>query len=267
MLCLLAEAVGHGIPYVEAVLVGRSAHVLAGMLQGGLHLVVGGCQVVIGHCLQGFYVLYLQLFHQRLAQLLAVSGAVCHQAAQDAAHVDPLGEQAVRRRGLEQSGDFGAAAGLSEDGHVLRVSAEASDVVMNPLQGGHQVVGACVAGVGVLLPERGQVAVAQDVEPVVHGDHHHLAQLAHVLALIGNLLDGGSCEEPAAVEPYHDRALLCVQARAPDVQVLAVLVHDPVAMGHHQLAAGLAQVHKGAHIAVAGSLEHALRFFTLVTFM
>ena len=48
-------------------------------------------------------------------------------------------EQALGRWSAEEGSDFRAAAGLSEDRHVVRVTTEGGDVVAHPLKGGNQI--------------------------------------------------------------------------------------------------------------------------------
>ena len=90
---------------------------------------------------------------------------------------------------------------------------------------------------------------------MVDGDHHNVAFHAHVVTVIGHLLDGGTGKISAAVEPHDDRLLrILVQSFRPDVQILAVLVHGPVAVGHQQLGAGGVLRHQRADEAIGGGV-------------
>ena len=156
-------------------------------------------------------------------------GIAVGQAA--AAFGDDLVEEALGGRHMHHADDFAAAAGLAEDGDVAGIAAEAFDVVVNPLERGHQVGRAGIAGVRVFGAVGREIEGAQDVQPVIHADDHDVAELAEVLAFIGIGFHRGAIGEPAAVHPDHDGLLhLRADALRPDVQTLAVLVLQPVAM-------------------------------------
>ena len=60
---------------------------------------------------------------------------------------------------------------------------------MEPAQSRHQIVRARISGIGIFLPEIGQITVAKNIQPVVYGNHYHLSKPAHILALIGDMLN------------------------------------------------------------------------------
>ena len=119
----------------------------------------------VGHLLQLFHLGFgdVQVAQAFQHQGLGVIGGVEQGPAQHAGHDNHLVEQALGLGDLPQHGDFPAAAGLAEDGHVVRVAAKAGDVVPHPAQGLHQVGHAHVYGVPILLPKGGQVQVAKGV--------------------------------------------------------------------------------------------------------
>ena len=131
---------------------------------------------------------------------------------------------------------------------------------MHPLQGGDEVIGARVGGIGVFLPEIGKIKIPQDIQPVIDRNHHRIPQAGHIGAVVGCLLDGGAGFEAAAVEPHQHGALPVIQPRGPDVQVQAVLIHGPVPVGHIQLPVGPVIGQEGADEAVAGGIEDAVPF-------
>ena len=92
---------------------------------------------------------------------------------------------------------------------------------------------------------------------MVDGNHHTIPQAGHIPALIGHLLNGGPGEIAAAVEPDQHRALP-LTAGSPHIQIQAVLILDPVAMGYQQLAAGLLHTQQRADTAVAGGIQRLL---------
>ena len=95
----------------------------------------------------------VQLGHQRLRRLGGVG------ARNSPARSTPLCMMArwnkpLAPRHREQRADFPAAAGLSEDGDVVRIAAEIGDVVAHPLQRGDDVQHPGIARVGVISRRR-----------------------------------------------------------------------------------------------------------------
>ena len=91
---------------------------------------------------------------------------------------------------------------------------------------------------------------------MIHRYHHNLSFFTHIFPFIGNVLDGGACKKAAPVEPYHDRVLLSVKTRRPDIQILAVLIHHPIAVGNQKFSVWPIHIHKRTDIAKACSLLH-----------
>ena len=60
--------------------------------------------------------------------------------------------QSIRRRRLHQTQDLSTAAGLPHDGHIVRIAAEFSDIVMNPLQRRDKIGNPQIAGIPEFLP-------------------------------------------------------------------------------------------------------------------
>ena len=61
---------------------------------------------------------------------------------------------------------------------------------MDPGQRRDDIVTAGVAGVCVFLAVLRKVKVAKDIQPVVYGNHDHIAQPCHIRAVVGHLLNG-----------------------------------------------------------------------------
>lgn len=93
-------------------------------------------------------------------------------------------EEASGRGGGHQGGDLGAAAGLTEDHHLVWIAAETGDVVPHPLQRQDKVELSGVAAVGQFGDQPGEVGVTEGVEPVVQRHHHHVAALAEPHAIV-----------------------------------------------------------------------------------
>ncbi len=145
-------------------------------------------------------------------------------------------KEALRIRRVQHANHFPAAAGLPEDHDVAGIPAEHLDVVAHPLERHDQIDGAGVAGLRVLRTVGGQVERPENIQPVIDADDHHVAKLAEAAAVVRVRLHRGAVREPAAVHPHHDRLLRGRrEILGPDVQILAVLVLDPVAMWKHEL--------------------------------
>ena len=203
--------------------------------------IAGGDQGRVGHRLQlvDLVAREVQVLERvggdRLLRLDARGGIGRAVGVVAAALRRDLVEEALRRRHVHHADDFAAAAGLPEDHHVAGVAAEALDVVVHPLQRHDQIGRAGVAGVRVLRTIGRQIERAEDVQPVVHADDHDVAELAERAAVVGVRLHRGAVREAAAVHPDHDRLLhRRREVLGPDVQILAVLVRDPVAMRKHE---------------------------------
>ena len=133
---------------------------------------------------------------------------------------------------------------------------------MDPLQGCHQVGIAGIAGVLILLAERGQIEVSQYIQAVVYRNYHGVAILAHVKAVIRHMFNGRAGHESAAMQPYqHGLFSIGLQALGPDVQIQAVLVHRPVAVGDFLLTTGGLLLEQRADKAVRKRVLHALPRF------
>ena len=142
-----------------------------------------------------------------------------------AAQRNRLMDKAFRGRHGYHVANLRTAAGLAHDGHVAGIAAEVRDVVMDPLQGGHEVQDAHVAGVLEGRARGGEVGEAEGVEPMVHAHEHDVPRAGEVRAVVAVLLDAVAGGEAAAVHPHQDRALLAVRGRGPHVQVQAVFTH------------------------------------------
>ena len=116
-------------------------------------------------------------------------------------------EQAIRRRCLHQRPHLHTAAGLAKQRHILRVTAKGGNVFPDPLEGSDHIIRSRVGRIGIFFSKGGQIQVAQHIQPVVQGNHHHIAVAAQAFPVIGHLLNGGTGKEAAAMEPDHHRFL------------------------------------------------------------
>ena len=252
-LCMFGKTDGERVAGIEVV--GNrtaGADIMASFGNFRTYFIVGFGKIFVGNGFQFFHIFQAQLFHQCLDDLGAIGNGgileVCDTRLDDA-----FVEQAFGGRGLHQRIDFHAAARLAEQSDILRVSAEVCDIVMNPLKGSNHVRVACVAGVFILVAERGEVHVAQDIQTMVQGNDDHITKSAQRVAVICLLFNRRTGKESAAMQPDHDRLFGGgVNRLGPDVEVLAVFIHWPVAMGDLQFTcAGFILLEHRADIAIA----------------
>ena len=87
--------------------------------------------------------------------------------SQRAALYDPFVEETVGYGHLEKHLHLAASAGLTEDGHIVRITAEGGDIIPHPFQRQYDIHHSQAAGIPVLLPVAGQVHEPDTVQPVV----------------------------------------------------------------------------------------------------
>ncbi len=134
-------------------------------------------------------------------------------------------EQPLRRGRDEVVAHRHRSGRLAGDGHLLRVAAEAGDVVVHPPQRRLLVGQAVVAGFAIAAQRRmGQEA--QRSQPVVDRDDDDVAPRGEPAGVVDV---GAAVEEPAPVDPHHDRPSGGGRraGRRPDVEVEAVLTGGP----------------------------------------
>jgi len=135
-------------------------------------------------------------------------------------------EQALCGRHAEQRAHFACAAGLTEDRDVLRIAAEAVDVVADPREARDDVLLSGVAGFcEAFTAELRQVDESEHIQPMGDADHHHVVPPRQVRAVVRER-SGRSARVAASVQPHHDGTPdLGRRAGRPDVQVQAVFAH------------------------------------------
>ena len=253
-----AHAVLQGVAQEPIVDLRHAAHISPGPGNARHDLGINPHQLRIRQCLQRLHIGVgeTQFRQHSPHDLFTVSLTGGHHGGiAYAAHDQSLVEQAVRRRDLHQIRHLHAAAGLAENGHVLRIAAKEGDIVMNPLQRRYHIRVTSVTGVFIFLTEGGQIQVAQNVQPMIYRNHHRIPLHAHIAAIIGHLLNGGTGRVSTPVEPDNNGLFrFPIQCSGPDIQVLAVLVHRPVAVRHQQLRGWLILGHQGADVAIGGGI-------------
>ena len=137
----------------------------------------------------------------------------------------------------QQRRDFHAAAGLAEDRHVVRITAETGDVVPYPGEGSLDIEDAVYARRGQRgIAELGEMEVAHGAEAMVHCHHDHVSPTGQALTT-RHRVGTATTREAAAVQPHKDWAPRCVKTRRPQVQDQAILAHrhrtaNPHGVGH-----------------------------------
>lgn len=139
--------------------------------------------------------------------------------------VNHLAEQALCSRSRSQCGDLGAAAGLSQNGHIVGVAAEGCNVIAHPLQGQHHIGYADIR----IAANGGQIQKTNVVQAHIDRNEHAVGVVGKVAAIIGFQFQRRAIQQAAAVHE-HQNGLLCtaVQRGGPDIQVqaLALLTED-----------------------------------------
>src|SRR5690606_14639166 len=115
-------------------------------------------------------------------------GSVVRAALNNSLVKQPLG-----RGGGDLTGDAVATGRLAEQGYVVRIAVEGSNVVLNPAQGQLLVL---QAEVGVAQGSVGQEA--EGAEAVVQRDHDHAAfhQMPGIVARTTRTVDEGATMDP-----------------------------------------------------------------------
>ncbi len=183
------ETVHIRISRIAGVQLRNASHIFPLFRENRTHFQICGRETLVRHSLQLFHGIHFQLFHQRLREVLTASLRIFHQHSDHAAHIDALCKQSVSRRTLKKRRDLGSAAGLPEHGDIVLISAKRFHIVPDPPERRDNIIRARVAGIRILLPEIRQIAVTQDIEPVVDRNYNHISQPAHIFPLVGDLLN------------------------------------------------------------------------------
>ena len=80
---------------------------------------------------------------------------------------DPFMEKTVCLRHLHERPDLCPAAGLTENSHIVRISAKAADIVMYPLKSRNDIQISCIGRGFILFSKGREIQIAQHIQPVV----------------------------------------------------------------------------------------------------
>ena len=117
------------------------------------------------------------------------------------------------------------AGGLSEDCHIVRITAKTGNVLVNPPESHHLVHKAQILGVRIFFSVRqmGQMEKTENTDPVRNGNGHNVRILPHEIAALVQRVSRPAVFEGSAVNPHHDRLFACgFPLCLPDIQVQAV---------------------------------------------
>jgi hypothetical protein len=142
-----------------------------------------------------------------------------------AAHRRGSVEETIGCGHRHQRRDLGAAARLAEDHHAVRVPAEGPDMLADPFERADQVELPRIAAVAETLTERCQPAIAEQVEPVIDRDDHHIALFGKLRPMRQRVSDRAPIVGPAMKIDHHRAARGRMGIRRPDVEEQAVLAH------------------------------------------
>ena len=142
-----------------------------------------------------------------------------------AAHRRGSVEETIGCGHRHQRRDLGAAARLAEDHHAVRVPAEGPDMLANPFERADQVELPRIAAMAETLTERCQPAIAEQVEPVIDRDDHHIALFGKLRPMRQRVGDRAPIVGTAMKIDHHRAARGRMGIRRPDVEEQAVLAH------------------------------------------
>ena len=124
-------------------------------------------------------------------------------------------------------GAASGAGGFAPDGHIVRVAAEAGNVLMDPLQSHQLIQQPQVLGIRVVLAvgQMGQMQETEGAEPVCDSNNDDIRILFDEIVAIEHGIHRTAGFKSAAVNPYHDRLFLCRPIiRFPHIQIQAVFI-------------------------------------------
>ena len=80
---------------------------------------------------------------------------------------DSFVEKTVCLRHLHERPDLCSTAGLTENGHIVRISAKATDVVTYPLKSRNDIQISCIGRGFILFSKGREIQIAQHIQPMV----------------------------------------------------------------------------------------------------
>ena len=106
----------------------------------------------------------------------------------------------------------------------MRIAAERVDVVTHPLECGHDIQHADIAGLRECVPgEFAEVQITEHIQAVINGDDHDIAAFRQMRTVVLGVRAGAD-SEAAAVQPDHHGSLAGAELRCPYVEYEAIFV-------------------------------------------
>ena len=149
-------------------------------------------------------------------------------------------EQTFRAGNLQQCSNLSAASGLTENRHIVRISAKAGNIVLHPSECFHNISHSHIGRISVFLSICRQIQKSQHIQAMIQSHHHDITKAAHVFAVISKMFNTGPRGKSTAMQPHQNRTLpVIVQRLRPDIQILAILILWIENMGNVIVVTGL----------------------------
>src|SRR5260370_15605681 len=184
-----------------------------------------------------------------------------HQVASSAALQDRAPEEPLCCWHPQQGPNAHRTRRLAHHRHLVGIASEGGDILAHPREGRDLIEQPAVTCIGRICS--GQIFQRdkpQDSQPVVERHHDDVVIGGERRPVIPGIRRRAECEG-SAVNVDHDRALLLVSARRPDVEVQAILAHRARLYGslcsYRSYHACPDLRHLGRHGAKRGRLAHA----------
>ena len=148
-----------------------------------------------------------------------------------AAHDVGAVEQTLGLRHGEQCADLATAARLAENRHVVGIAAESRNIVAHPFKGRNAIQHPDIGRAGEFLTAQlGQVQIPENIQAMIHRDHHHVVLLSVAMAPADALLN--ALRIPRQIVVHDERAELEIDALRPrlrsdhDASLFAEIIHE-----------------------------------------
>ena len=125
-------------------------------------------------------------------------------------HHNRLCKQSICFRNLAQYGYLSTAAGLSQDGHILRVTTKLRDVVTHPTKCLNQIRHPDIIRIRILRSEIRHIQISKRIQSMIDRNKDHIIELCQIKSIIAFLLNRRTCCISATMDPEHDRLLRCL---------------------------------------------------------
>ena len=184
-------------------------------------LQIGFGKLCIGNRLQFFHLVFrkTKFFQHSCHNLSAILFFRIPLEPVHAALNDPFMEKTVCLRHLHERPDLCPAAGLTENGHIVRISAKAANIVMYPLKRRNDIQISCIGRGFILFSKGREIEITKHIQPVVQRHYDYISVFCHIGTFICDMFNRGTGRKTASVEPDHNRTFCFrIDRRRPDIQ-------------------------------------------------